>query len=82
METSQSNINSAKSEILKKTRSTYVKLACTNCRVKKAKCSGESICTNCKRHNHECIYVKLNKKRGPKSKLIAPKLVNLLNPVI
>ena len=52
---------------------------CTNCQVKKAKCSGKAICANCKWHNRECIYVKLNKKRGPKSKLIAPKLVNLLN---
>ncbi|CAG8856972.1 8678_t:CDS:1, partial [Gigaspora margarita] len=70
METSQSNINSAKSEILKKTRSSYVKLACTSCRNKKTKWSGKAICENCKLHNRKCIYVKSNKKRGHKSNLL------------
>ncbi|KAF0387216.1 putative fungal-specific transcription factor [Gigaspora margarita] len=75
-----------KSEITKKTRS-YVTLACTSCRDKKEKCSGEAICANCKRHNRECVYIKPTKKRGPKPKsdkkpIITPALENLLNPVV
>ncbi|CAG8679771.1 12836_t:CDS:2 [Dentiscutata erythropus] len=67
-----------KSEITRKVRS-YVTLACTSCRDRKEKCSGEEICANCKRHNRECVYIKPTKKRGPKPKsdrkpLITPAL--------
>ncbi|CAG8694068.1 21798_t:CDS:1 [Cetraspora pellucida] len=92
VETSQSNVlketpsRPYKSEITRKTRS-YVTLACTSCRDKKEKCSGEEVCANCKRHNRKCIYVQPIKKRGPKPKsaekpLITPKIVNLLNPIV
>ncbi|CAG8540593.1 29147_t:CDS:1 [Racocetra persica] len=92
LETSQFNVlketpsRPQKSEITRKTRS-YVTLACTSCRDKKEKCSGEKVCANCKRHNRECIYVQPIKKRGPKPKsagkpLITPKIANLLNPAV
>lgn len=92
VKTSQSNVlketplQPHKVEITKKTRS-YVTLACTSCRDKKEKCSGEEVCANCKRHNRECIYIQPIKKRGPKPKsagkpLITPKIANLLNPVV
>ncbi|CAG8536241.1 16207_t:CDS:1 [Dentiscutata erythropus] len=63
----------------KKTRF-YVKQACTNCRAKKEKCSGEEKCSNCIRRNKECIYVSSGKKRGPKPKEpLKPTLSNILN---
>ncbi|RIB24606.1 hypothetical protein C2G38_2241935 [Gigaspora rosea] len=63
----------------KKTRF-YVKQACTNCRAKKEKCSGEEKCTNCIRRNKECVYVSSGKKRGPKPKEpLKPTLSNILN---
>ncbi|CAG8544234.1 9754_t:CDS:2 [Scutellospora calospora] len=61
----------------------YVKLACTNCRIKKERCSGEERCMNCKRHNRKCEYIKSTKKRGPKPKPVTtPAIANLLNPTI
>ncbi|CAG8478961.1 44035_t:CDS:1 [Gigaspora margarita] len=63
----------------KKTRF-YVKQACTNCRAKKEKCSGEETCTNCIRRNKKCEYVSSGKKRGPKPKEpLRPTLSNILN---
>ncbi|KAF0488045.1 C6 transcription factor [Gigaspora margarita] len=81
-------INSnSQSKVIKKAR-TYVTLACTNCRNKKEKCSGEQEhpgCQNCRKRDRICVYEKSDKKRGPKPKsaittIITPKLFNLLNP--
>ena len=76
---------SQKIELRKKVRC-YVSLACIHCHDKKTKYSGEKPCTNCKRCNHECTYIKPTKKRGPKPKIdkksfITPTITNLLNPV-
>ncbi|CAG8486928.1 6923_t:CDS:1, partial [Dentiscutata heterogama] len=64
----------------------YTPVACTNCRIKKEKCTGTLRCSNCERRNLECIYIKSNKKRGPLPKsdratLITPDICNLLNPI-
>ncbi|CAG8703570.1 12190_t:CDS:1, partial [Gigaspora rosea] len=73
------------SKVTKKAR-TYVTLACTNCRNKKEKCSGDQpCCANCLKRDRTCVYEKSDKKRGPKPKsaitpIITPKLFNLLNP--
>ncbi|KAF0434027.1 hypothetical protein F8M41_004949 [Gigaspora margarita] len=48
-------------------RGPYATKACTNCRNKHLKCSEGVICTNCASHNHQCIYVKSYKKRGPRT---------------
>ncbi|CAG8820743.1 24867_t:CDS:1, partial [Racocetra persica] len=90
-EDEQLKINSRSSKVTKKAR-TYVTLACTNCRSKKEKCSGEERCSNCCKRDRICIYEKSDKKRGPKPKqnipptlptIITPKIFNLLNhPVV
>ncbi|CAG8502863.1 9225_t:CDS:1 [Gigaspora margarita] len=48
-------------------RGPYATKACTNCRKKHLKCSEGVICANCASHNLQCIYVKSNKKRGPRT---------------
>ncbi|CAG8774964.1 3843_t:CDS:1 [Gigaspora rosea] len=48
-------------------RGPYATKACTNCRKKHLKCCEGVICTNCASHNLQCIYVKSNKKRGPRT---------------
>ncbi|CAG8645065.1 hypothetical protein C2G38_2128994 [Gigaspora rosea] len=47
-------------------RGPYVTKACANCQKKHKKCSGKATCNYCKLHNIMCIFVKSDKKRGPK----------------
>ncbi|RIB15979.1 hypothetical protein C2G38_2038951 [Gigaspora rosea] len=49
-------------------RSPYVTKACTNCRQRHTKCSGETICKYCMLRNLECIFIDSGKKRGPRTK--------------
>ncbi|RGB23508.1 hypothetical protein C1646_534545 [Rhizophagus diaphanus] len=42
-----------------------VTVACNLCRKIKAKCSGEPVCTQCQKHDKECIFDNQKKKRGP-----------------
>ncbi|KAI9296288.1 hypothetical protein K502DRAFT_289711, partial [Neoconidiobolus thromboides FSU 785] len=40
--------------------------ACEPCRKKKTKCSGDyPKCSNCTVHGFECVYVAIEKRRGP-----------------
>ncbi|CAG8589008.1 27929_t:CDS:1, partial [Racocetra persica] len=55
------------SYLSRKQRGRYATNACTNCRRKHAKCSGEAICTNCESYRLTCIYVKTGKKRRSKA---------------
>ncbi|CAG8685526.1 24_t:CDS:1 [Gigaspora margarita] len=47
-------------------RGPYVTKACTNCRQKHAKCTGEVPCERCTRLNLVCTFSASGKKRGPK----------------
>ncbi|CAG8613128.1 20862_t:CDS:1 [Cetraspora pellucida] len=50
-------------------RGSYAPIACTNCKRKHAKCSGEVPCMPCKEKNLKCWF-KPGKKRGPKERPI------------
>ncbi|RIB02399.1 hypothetical protein C2G38_2227927 [Gigaspora rosea] len=47
-------------------RGPYTTKACTNCRQKHAKCTGEVPCERCTRLNIVCTFSVSSKKRGPK----------------
>ncbi|KAF0512244.1 Ubiquinone biosynthesis O-methyltransferase [Gigaspora margarita] len=47
-------------------RGPYATKACTNCRQKRSKCTGEVPCERCTRLNIVCAFSDLGKKRGPK----------------
>ncbi|CAG8591223.1 1129_t:CDS:1, partial [Scutellospora calospora] len=59
-------------------RSTYVTMACTNCRQKHAKCSGKVTCRRCSQRNLECTFIDSGKRRGPRAvgRLVEQNYVN------
>nr|CCA60755.1 malactivator [Saccharomyces bayanus] len=45
----------------------FAKQACDCCRVRRVKCNREEPCNRCLQHDLKCTYLRLLKKRGPKS---------------
>ncbi|RIB09586.1 hypothetical protein C2G38_2208529 [Gigaspora rosea] len=60
-------------------RGPYATKACTNCRQKHAKCTGEAPCERCTRLNLVCIFNESGKKRGPKKNNKPPEEVYMSN---
>ncbi|CAG8549756.1 61_t:CDS:1, partial [Scutellospora calospora] len=62
-------------------RGPYATKACTNCKQKHIRCSGNAPCNHCKLHNLECIFINSGKRRGPKTKSTLSSVSNVQDHV-